>query len=694
MKKWLMAVLAGVWLLGGVALADEQIVLSPDNTTATDSTVTIDGQTVTITQEGTYHVSGELTDGMLRVEAPQTAKVTLVLDGVTIRNSEEAALYVQQADKVVIELTQGTVNVLQSGVETAEDAAAENDADILDDANVSDDASGGALHSRDDLTIKGDGALQVLGYVNNGIHCTADVKIKGGSITVTAVNHGIKGKKSVTVSGGSLVITSGKDGITSDELEREDKGFVTVEGGEIIINSDGDGIAAETTLTVSGGMISVVSGGGSASAQNSSRDSWWDFDFFSTGNDDEEAVSCKGLKAGKALVISGGSLTVDAYDDALHTDGDMTISGGECVLSSGDDGAHADVSLTMLDGSVTVLTSYEGFEANQITLAGGNLDITATDDGVNANGGADAFGFGGFGGGGRGMGGFGGGFGKQDKRQEDRENAPQSDATAATDAPDMATQPEMPTLPEGMTPPDGMSMPDGATLPENMTPPDGMSMPDGATMPENMTPPDGMSMPDGAMMPENMTPPDGMPEQANSTEEEADATSTLPLLLITGGRITVTADGDGLDTNGDLRVEGGEIVVNGPANSANGALDIGTENGGTAFISGGTIIALGASGMAETFGDTSTQCSFLVTMKTFTGQSAITITDSQGNILYQGETCKSGNSVVFSSPALKVGETYTVTIGKQSVTVEQTETVVGSGFSFGFGGGFGGGRGW
>ncbi len=245
-----------------------------------------------------------------------------------------------------------------------------------------------------------------------------------------------------------------------------------------------------------------------------------------------------------------------------------------------------------------------------------------------------------------------------------------------------------------MTPPDGMSKPDGATMPDGMTPPDGMSKPDGATMPNDMTPPDGMSMPDGATMPNDMTPPDGMPDQANSAEEEADATSTLPLLLITGGRITVTADGDGLDTNGDLRVEGGEIIVNGPASSGNGALDIGTENGGTAFISGGTIIALGASGMAETFGDTSTQCSFLVTMKTFTGQSAITITDSQGNILYQGETCKSGNSVVFSSPALQVGETYTVTIGKQSVTVEQTETVVGSGSSFGFGGGFGGGRGW
>ena len=74
---------------------------------------------------------------------------------------------------------------------------------------------------------------------------------------------------------------------------------------------------------------------------------WWDFD---NSASDDNSASCKGLKAGKALVISGGSITIDAQDDALHTDGDMTISGGECILSTGDDGAHAALSLTVLGG--------------------------------------------------------------------------------------------------------------------------------------------------------------------------------------------------------------------------------------------------------------------------------------------------------------------------------------------------------
>lgn len=604
MKKWIISMMAvATLLLAGSALADGSITLSPDGSTSTDASVRIDGQTVTITQAGTYQIAGTLDDGALIVESAENAKITLVLGGVSIKNSTGAAIQISTADDVTIELAEGTTNVLQSGEEV--DIAA---------ATESKEASGGALQSKADLKIKGKGSLTVLGYLNNGIHCTKDLKIKNGNISVTALGHGIKGKNSVTVSGGTVTVTSGKDGITSDETENEEKGFVTIEDGEIIITSVGDGVSAETTLTVTGDVISIISGGGSANAQQKTdnmRD-WWDFD---NSASDDNSASCKGLKAGKALVISGGSITIDAQDDALHTDGDMTISGGECILSTGDDGAHAALSLTVLDGKITVLTSYEGLEANQITLAGGELDITASDDGINANGGSDGF-----------SGGFGGGFGGR-----------RSDMNSQSG---------------------------------DMTPPDNSNM---------QTPPDG-NAPSGN--------PPTMPGQdaADSTTTD-DTTDKQPVLLITGGKITVNADGDGLDSNGDLRVEGGDITINGPSNGGNGALDIGTENGGVGFISGGTLIALGASSMAENFGSTSTQCAFLVTMNSFGAGETITITDSQGNVLYTGVTVKSANSVVFSSADLVVGETYTVTIGSTSATVTQSSTVVGN--SNGFGGGFG-----
>lgn len=604
MKKWLISILAaGVALLASTAFADGSITLSPDGSTSTDASVLIDGQTVTITQAGTYQIAGTLDDGALIVESAENAKITLVLGGVNIKNSTGAAIQIATADDVTIELSEGTTNVLQSGEEV----------DIAT-ATESEEASGGALQSKADLKIKGKGSLTVLGYLNNGIHCTKDLKIKNGNISVTALGHGIKGKNSVTVSGGTVTVTSGKDGITSDETENEEKGFVTIEDGEIIITSAGDGVSAETTLTVTGGVISIISGGGSANAQQKTdnmRD-WWDFD---NSASDDNSASCKGLKAGKALVISGGSITIDAQDDALHTDGDMTISGGECILSTGDDGAHAALSLTVLDGKITVLTSYEGLEANQITLAGGELDITASDDGINANGGSDGF-----------SGGFGGGFGGR-----------RSDMNSQSG---------------------------------DMTPPDNSNM---------QTPPDG-NAPSGN--------PPTMPGQdaADSTTTD-DTTDKQPVLLITGGKITVNADGDGLDSNGDLRVEGGDITINGPSNGGNGALDIGTENGGAGVIAGGTLIALGTSSMAENFGSTSTQCAFLVTMNSFGAGETITITDSQGNVLYTGVTVKSANSVVFSSPDLTVGETYTLTIGSTSATVTQSSTVVGN--SNGFGGGFG-----
>lgn len=604
MKKWLISMMAvATLMLAGSALADGNITLSPDGSTSTDASVRIDGQTVTITQAGTYQIAGILDDGALIVESGENAKITLVLGGVSIKNTTGAAIQIATADDVTIELAEGTTNVLQSGEEVDIATATEGE-----------EASGGALQSKADLKIKGRGSLTVLGYLNNGIHCTKDLKIKNGNISVTALGHGIKGKKSVTVSGGMVTVTSGKDGITSDETENEEKGFVTIEDGEIIITSAGDGVSAETTLTVTGGVISIISGGGSANAQQKTdnmRD-WWDFD---NSASDDNSASCKGLKAGKAMMISGGSITIDAQDDALHTDGDMTISGGECILSTGDDGAHAELSLTVLDGKITVLTSYEGLEANQITLAGGELDITASDDGINANGGSDGF-----------SGGFGGGFGGR-----------RSDMNSQSG---------------------------------DMTPPDNSNM---------QTPPDG-NAPSGN--------PPTMPGQdaADSTTTD-DTTDKQPVLLITGGKITVNADGDGLDSNGDLRVEGGDITINGPSNGGNGALDIGTENGGAGVIAGGTLIALGTSSMTENFGSTSTQCAFLVTMNSFGAGETITITDSQGNVLYTGVTVKSANSVVFSSPDLVVGETYTVTIGSTSATVTQSSTVVGN--SNGFGGGFG-----
>ena len=132
--------------------------------------------------------------------------------------------------------------------------------------------------------------------------------------------------------------------------------------------------------------------------------------FISGGGSDarpSEDVSAKGLKAGKALSLTGGTYTLDCSDDAIHSNGDVTVSGGAYTISTGDDAFHADEALTISAGKINILTSYEGLEGTSVSVSGGDIRLVSSDDGVNAAGGRDGSGFGGFGG--RGGNPFGGG---------------------------------------------------------------------------------------------------------------------------------------------------------------------------------------------------------------------------------------------------------------------------------------------
>lgn len=136
-------------------------------------------------------------------------------------------------------------------------------------------------------------------------------------------------------------------------------------------------------------------------------------------------------------------------------------------------------------------------------------------------------------------------------------------------------------------------------------------------------------------------------------------------IVINGGTINVNADGDGIDSNGDLIVTGGTIYVSGPTNGGNGALDY----AGNATISGGTIVAVGASGMAQNFSSDSTQGCMLVTVAESTLTGDLTLTDSDGNVIVSYSPEKAYNSVVISSPDIKKGATYTLATGDTTNTV-------------------------
>ena len=153
-------------------------------------------------------------------------------------------------------------------------------------------------------------------------------------------------------------------------------------------------------------------------------------------------------------------------------------------------------------------------------------------------------------------------------------------------------------------------------------------------------------------------------------------------ITISGGTIRIDASGDGIDSNGALTVSGGEIYVSGPTSDGDSALDY----DGSATITGGTVIAAGYSGMAQNFGTDSTQGSILLTSRS-TSTETIRVTDASGSVLAEFTPAKAYTCVVVSTPALKQGGTYTVTMGSESTDVTLDSLIYGSG---GMGGGMGG----
>lgn len=153
-----------------------------------------------------------------------------------------------------------------------------------------------------------------------------------------------------------------------------------------------------------------------------------------------------------------------------------------------------------------------------------------------------------------------------------------------------------------------------------------------------------------------------------------------------GGSVTVDAGGDGLDSNGNLIIEGGSVLVSGSANNGNGALDY----EGTAKITGGTVVAAGMSGMAQGFSDSSSQYSILHNFSTTLSESdAITLKDSDGNTLVTYTPAKAYQSVVVSCPDMEKGQTYTLSAGSQSEALTLSSVVTSNGTG-GMGGGMNG----
>ena len=98
----------------------------------------------------------------------------------------------------------------------------------------------------------------------------------------------------------------------------------------------------------------------------------------------------KGIMAGTLLTIESGTFNLNTYDDSIHSNGNNTINSREYYISSGDDGIHADDTITINNETIEVTKSYEELEAETIVINAGIINLVASDDGINAAGGADS----------------------------------------------------------------------------------------------------------------------------------------------------------------------------------------------------------------------------------------------------------------------------------------------------------------
>ncbi len=529
------------------------IKLNGTSAISSSNSVKISGSTVTITEEATYVISGTLTDGMIIVDADDTAKLQIVLNGVDITSKTSAALYVLEADKVFVTLADGKANTLANGGSFA----------AIDENNI--DA---AVFSKQDLTFNGSGSLTVTSPAAHGIVCKDDLVFTGGTYTINSASHGLDANDSVRISNSTkLNIDAGKDGIHCENTDDASLVFIYISDGTFNIEAEGDGIAAGAYVQIKNGTFDLLIGGGSENGSNTSSGNYGGFmgggghggmrpgsSQSSTTTTDENSTSMKGIKAANSLLINGGTFKIDSADDSVHSDVSVTINGGTFEIASGDDAIHAEESLTITAGTFNITESYEGLEALNIDVKGGEFKIVASDDGLNAAGGTDQSGTTGgrdgmFGGGhGGGHGGMGG----------------------------------------------GMSSGNGS-------------------------------------------------------------------IVISGGNLYVKASGDGIDANGTLTISGGYTVVTGPTQGDTATLDYDR----SATITGGTFIGTGASGMAQTFSD-SEQGVVAISVGNQSAGTKIELKDKTGNTIIEHTPELNFAIVIISSPDIKKGETYTVTVGSES----------------------------
>lgn len=291
--------------------------------TSDSSAVKVNGSTATITAEGTYRISGSLTDGQLMVDASKSV-VKLVLVDASLASSSTSPLYVLKAARTIVIVPDGSKSTVVDGK-----------------GYCTDTEPNAAIFANSSLAFfgEGTGTLTVTGRCGDGVSTDDGLIVKSGVLEVSAVDDALRGKDYLIVRGGTVrASASTGHALKSDEEENTGAGFITVEGGTLELSSDGgDAIHATTDVKISGGTFAM-----SASSQgiNAARSVTID------GGELVMAGVSEGIES-KSITINAGSLSIDATDDSLNA-------------TAGVGGESADGSTLVINGGFVRLNSSRG----------------------------------------------------------------------------------------------------------------------------------------------------------------------------------------------------------------------------------------------------------------------------------------------------------------------------------------------
>ena len=375
-----------------------------------------------------------------------------------------------------------------------------------------------------------------------------------------------------------------------------------------------------------------------------------------------------GIKGKDYVDILGGTINVTAQQDGIKSTNDTDegkgwtrLSNGTVTVNAGDDGFKASRVVEISGGSLTVEQSDEGIEAQYINVSGGDVNVTSADDGMNAS-----------------------------LKTSDSEST-DSSANTSDAANQQQNNQQQGSLPGGQQSGTSNQQQQGTGQPPAMsgTSQDGTSQngASGTAQQQNNTQNQGNqnmgqppAMPGGNAQDgtsQNGTtgtgqpPQGGMPGGGGGTFEVIDAA-----INVSGGHVTVNAEGDGIDSNGVTTLSGGTLIVNGPSQGGNAALD----TNGDLLLNGATVLSGSTADMFEAPSTNSTSGYLKLTNSSgFEQGSTVQVADSSGKVVANYKVTKSNVQLVLvSSSSIVKGQSYTAYTTTSAVDSNATSLASGA----------------